>query len=205
MDQRILIGGAVAVGAYFWWASRSASATPSTVITKTPSTTANGVGFDIGALLGNVKNAIITKQPDQLAGNQAPAQAKTPGPTAAADTPPASWTPGDGGPGATPAANSRRILDSVLENARASDQYITNLRPGGAAYLWDIVQDPGQIAKYDAIKDFATQAYDGSAGSVAVIAAKAKETGTSLADIGTALGMTDADAAGYFQRAGVAF
>lgn len=208
MDKRILYGGAAALGAYFWWASRSSS-TPATTVTRTPSTTPNGVGFAIGDLLG------LTAKPYQLTPD---AKAVNPVVTSAPAGPAPATTdvfstgiggPGNGGPNATPAANSRRILDDILGNARAADQYITNPvaatgnQHGGPAYTWNVISDAGQVAKYDAIKDFVGQAYDGSAASLAAIAAKAQETGTSSADAAIALGMTPQDLQGWYDRAGV--
>lgn len=66
MDKRILYGGAAALAAYFWWASRNTASTSATAVTRTPNTTPNGVGFDIGAALGALGSMVkpATTAPD---------------------------------------------------------------------------------------------------------------------------------------------
>jgi hypothetical protein len=183
------------------WMFRKGNATTATVPgfvsgTSTPATT---------AATGTNPVIIVTKPTaataDSKASNPVSTASKYPAGSNADGT---GWAPGDGGPGATPEGNSQRILGDIYSNARSAGQYITPPTPGGAAYLWDIIKAPEQVAKYDAIKDFATQAYDGSPASLTAIAAKARETGTSLDDIGIALGMPGSNVKGYFDRAGVA-
>ncbi len=104
MDKRILYGGAAALGAYFWWASRSSSTAAAPTVTRTTSTTPNGVGFDISSALaavaGGMRNLPATNAPDATATNPATPVQITTGPAPATTS---GFVIGGGGGASNPA------------------------------------------------------------------------------------------------------
>lgn len=181
MDQKILIGGAVAVGAYFWWASRSSNATTAPVVTRTPSTSAMGLGFD--TLFGAQKPAsvIVTKQPDQIASNTAPS-------TAPPATGPAPATKVGFGPGEVP--GYKAPPDSGYKGA-----------------LGIAINDPVAVDRFDSVKAYVNTldwSADNKAASASALASAANQYGVSQREIAIATGYKDADIANLLAGQNVA-
>lgn len=167
MDKRILYGGAAALAAYFWWASRS-TGTPSAAVTSTPSTTPNGVGFDIASALKSVFS-------------QKPAVAD---PTA---TSPVTNTTPTTGP--APANTATFAIGGGTSNpAPTGSGYFS------AAGIE--INDPTAVGRFDSINAYINSldwSADNKAASSAALAQAANQYGVSQSEISIASGYSMAD------------
>ena len=183
MDKRILYGGGAALAAYFWWASRSSSSTPATTVTRTPSTTPNGVGFDIGAALGalgSMVNKPATTAPDATVFNGVTGPMLVTGPAPATTS---GFVIGGSAPGSGPAAPP----------------------PPGSGYFASIlgprdteINDPTAVGRFDSINAYINTldwSADNKAASSAALAQAANKYGVSQREIAIASGYKDSDVA----------
>lgn len=178
MNKKLLLWGAAGLAGYFLWASRSSAGTaPAMTGTRTPSSTPNGVGFNIADLF---QQKPLTVAPDPKASNPAPAPAPAPA-----------------NPAATPPGFS--MVGGAPVKAPPGSGYFG---AGGTE-----INDPTAVGRFNSIKEYVNTLdwnADNKAASAAALASAAGQYGVSQREIAIATGYKDGDIAALLSGHNVA-